>query len=198
MNRNFLLLIFLLVSNIVFAQKNDVYVKSIKAYQKNYISQHEVVKAADKKYFRFFPINKDLNIECRFEKLIDTVGIFMNTSANTLKDYFVYGRLHFTYDGKECHLNVYQSKSLMLLEKYKHYLFVPFTDLTSGEESYAAGRYLEYQIPDIQHNQLVVDFNKAYNPYCVYSTGYKCPIPPKENNLNIAIKAGEMNFGKGH
>ena len=51
---------------------------------------------------------------------------------------------------------------------------------------------------DILNNMLVIDFNKAYNPYCAYATGYNCPIPPRENNLPIAINAGEMNFGKSH
>jgi uncharacterized protein (DUF1684 family) len=50
----------------------------------------------------------------------------------------------------------------------------------------------------LKNNTLQLDFNKAYNPYCAYTTGYHCPIPPKENHLAVAIKAGEMNFGKGH
>ena len=86
----------------------------------------------------------------------------------------------------------------MQTEKYRNYLFVPFTDATTGDESYGSGRYLEFYIADIQNNTLQLDFNKAYNPYCAYAAGYKCPIPPRENNLPLAIKAGEKNFAKGH
>jgi len=193
----FSLLIALLISQTSFAQK-DFYAESIKAYQKKYVDEHEVVDKKDKKYFRFFPASKQYDVYCKFEKITDTVGFTMKTSANTLKHYFKYGRLNFSISGKEYQLFVYQSKDLMKTEKYKDYLFVPFTDLTTGDESYGSGRYIEFYIQDIKNNTLQLDFNKAYNPYCAYSPDYKCPIPPKENYLPVAIKAGEMNFGNPH
>ena len=183
---------------IAIAQKEDFYVKQIKAYQKNYVTTHEVVQAKDKKYFRFFPVSRAYDVPCIFEKIADTVGFTMTTSANTLQHYYQYGRLRFTISGTICYLYVYQSKELMQNEKYKDYLFVPFTDATTGEESYGSGRYLEFYKKDIQNNTLELDFNKAYNPYCAYAAGFKCPVPPKENRLTVAIKAGEMNFGKSH
>ena len=67
-------------------------------------------------------------------------------------------------------------------------MFLPFTDLTNGEETYEGGRYIELEIPD--KNYIVIDFNKAYNPYCAYNYIYSCPIPPEENDLKIEIKAG--------
>jgi uncharacterized protein (DUF1684 family) len=73
---------------------------------------------------------------------------------------------------------------------------VPFGDATSGFESYGGGRYLDFTISDIKNNFLPIDFNKAYNPYCAYTAGYSCPIPPKENLLNASISAGEKNYGK--
>lgn len=197
MRRSCSLFFTLLISQISFAQK-DFYAEAIKAYQKKYVDSHEVVKKNDKKYFRFFPVSKTYNVNCRFEKLSDTTGFTMKTSANTLKHYFRYGKLSFTIAGKEFRLFVYQSKDLMKTERYKDYLFVPFTDLTSGDQSYGSGRYLEFYIQDIKNNSLQLDFNKAYNPYCAYSPGYKCPIPPKENALPVAVKAGEMNFAKPH
>jgi uncharacterized protein len=190
-------LIILFISQASLAQA-DFYVKSIKAYQKKYVAEHEVVKGKDKKYFHFFPISSAYNVTCSFEKIIDTIGFTMKTSANTLKHYFKYGRLSFKMAGTDCRLFVYQSKELMQTEKYRNYLFIPFTDATTGDESYGSGRYIEFYIADIQNNILQLDFNKAYNPYCAYSAGYKCPIPPKENGLTVAVKAGEMNFGKAH
>ena len=180
------------------AQKKDVYTESIKAYQKMYVDSHEVVQGKDKKYFRFFPINNNYNVSAYFERIYDTVGFTMNTSAGTVKYYYKYGRLDFMIDGKESLLYVYQGKELMQTEQYKDYLFVPFTDATTGNESYGSGRYLEFYKKDIQGDNLQLDFNKAYNPYCTYATGFKCPVPPKENRLTVPIKAGEMNFGKAH
>jgi len=180
------------------AQKNNPYVTAIKAYQKNYAATHEVVKGKDKKYFRFFPVNKGLLADCSFEKITDTIGFVMKTSAATLQYYFKYGVLKFALRGVPCSLYVYQGKDLMNTEKYRDYLFVPFTDSTTGDESYGSGRYLEFYIPEIRNNHLMLDFNKAYNPYCAYATGYHCPIPPKENRLAVAVRAGEMVFGKKH
>ena len=191
------LFITLFISQRTLAQK-DFYSERIKAYQKNYVDSHEVVKRNEKKYFRFFPVNKQYNVTCRFEKIPDSTGFSMKTSAGTQKNYFKYGRLDFTISGTACHLFVYQSQDLMKTERYKDYLFVPFTDLTTGDESYGSGRYLEFYIQDIRNNTLELDFNKAYNPYCAYSAGYKCPIPPRENFLNVPIKAGEKNFAKPH
>ncbi len=163
-----------------------------------------MVQGKDKKYFRFFPINKVYKVTGYFERIFDTVGFTMNTSAGTVKYFYKYGRLDFMIDGKECLLYVYQGKDLMQSEQYKDYLFVPFTDATTGNESYGSGRYLEFYKKDIENNPqgpggtLQLDFNKAYNPYCAYANGYKCPIPPRENRLTVPIKAGEMNFGKAH
>jgi uncharacterized protein (DUF1684 family) len=198
MQRIFFISTGIFISSFVFAQKKDPYVEQIKAYQKNYVTSHEVVPKKDKKHFHFFPISNVYNVNCSFEKITDTVGFTMTTSAKTLKHYYKYGRLDFMIDGKEFLLFVYQGKDLMQVEKYKDYLFVPFTDATTGDESYGSGRYLEFYKNDIENNTLQLDFNKAYNPYCAYSPDYKCPIPPKENRLPIAIRAGEMNFGKGH
>lgn len=196
------LLLFLscfLFAGFAHAQKHDSYLKSIRAYQKNYVDTHEVVQhKKDKKFFRFFPINEAYNVPAFFERIIDTVGFTMNTSAGTTKYFYKYGRLDFMIGGKECLLYVYQGKDLMQTEQYRDYLFVPFTDATTGSESYGSGRYLEFYKHDIQGDSLQIDFNKAYNPNCAYATGYKCPVPPKENRLTVAINAGEMNFGKSH
>ena len=198
MQKVFLITLTFILCNNTFAQKKDLYVEYIKAYQKKYVATHEVVPKKDKKHFHFFPISSNYNVTCTFEKITDTVGFTMTTSAKTLKHYFKYGRLGFTIDGTQYHLFVYQSSDLMQTEQYRNYLFVPFTDATTGDESYGSGRYIEFYIADIQNNILHLDFNKAYNPYCAYSPNYKCPIPPKENFLPVAIKAGEMNFGKAH
>jgi uncharacterized protein (DUF1684 family) len=94
------------------------------------------------------------------------------------------------------HLFVYQLQFLLGKEDTKNDLFVGFTDLTSAADTYGGGRYIDCVIGDIHDGVMVLDFNKAYNPYCAYTTGYNCPIPPKENDLPVAILAGEKNYGK--
>ena len=77
-------------------------------------------------------------------------------------------------------------------EGYGKYLFVPFTDATSGTQSYGGGRYLDLELPE--GTMLEVDFNYAYNPYCAYTDGYSCPIPKPESRLPISILAGEKVY----
>lgn len=179
------------------AQKAD-YTDSIRKFQETYIKTHEVVKDGDRKYLRFFPVDKKYRVTATFKKTADSNGFSMKTSGSKIKQYFRYGVLSFRINNKACNLTVYQSRELWNHEQYKDYLFVPYTDLTTGEESYGGGKYLDFVISDIRNNTLIIDFNKAYNPYCAYTSGYNCPIPPRENNLPVAIRAGEMNYGKSH
>ncbi|MCE7055051.1 DUF1684 domain-containing protein [Algoriphagus sp. AGSA1] len=136
----------------------------------------------------FYPIDEKYRIIAKFEKLPSPSLFQMKTTANTLSDYDVYGIATFTLEDKEYRLTIYQSHRLRTQEKYKDYLFLPFTDQTNGKETYGGGRYMGLSIPD--NGTIELDFNKAYNPYCAYASNYACPIPPKENDLKIAIKAG--------
>jgi hypothetical protein len=92
-------------------------------------------------------------------------------------------------------LSVYQAE-ISLLEafpEYKDLLFIPFKDLTNGRESYGGGRYIDIKNP--AGKSAIIDFNLAYNPSCAYgSDKYSCPIPPKENFLQVKIKAGEKTY----
>ncbi len=198
MQRVFFLTLLFFISHVTRAQETNIYIDSLQSFRNNYVATHEVVKKKGEKYFRFFPINSEYYVSCRFEKIIDSTGFTMKTSDNGLQHYYKYGQLSFILLGKGCRLFVYQSPKLMKTEKYKDYLFVPFTDSTTGDETYGSGRYLDFYIPEIKNNTLYLDFNKAYNPYCAYATGFHCPFPPKENNLPVAVRAGEMNFGKKH
>lgn len=195
--RSVLFILLIASSFTAFSQKHS-YVDSMLLYQKEYVDTHEVVKGPDKKYFRFFPVAQKYRVMAGFERIIDTTGFKMPTSGKISKHFFRYGILKFKIDGRQVQLTVYQSQKLMTTEDYKDYLFIPFTDLTSGDKSYGGGRYIDILIGDIKNNTLLLDFNKAYNPYCAYTTGYNCPIPPRENDLPVAIKAGEMAFAREH
>ncbi|MFL5808726.1 MAG: DUF1684 domain-containing protein [Flavisolibacter sp.] len=192
------ILIFLIVALVLFnrGSSQTSYNDSIKIYLKDYVDKHEVVKGADKKQMHFFDVNKKYRVIAKFERKENGQWFQMSTSGKMKQIYRVYGVLSFKIADKAVHLNLYQSQSLIQSEQYKNYLFLPFTDATTGKETYDSGRYIDLQSSDIQNNQVVIDFNKAYNPYCAYVSGvYNCPIPPKENNLPVAIKAGEKKYG---
>ena len=121
----------------------------------------------------------------------------METSGTIKKTFRVYGMLRFMLNDTLVTLNVYQSQSQMNTDEFQNHLFLPFADLTSGDETYTAGRYIDLLIEDIVDNKVIIDFNKAYNPYCAYVSGkYNCPLPPRENELPVAIFAGEKTFTK--
>jgi hypothetical protein len=81
-------------------------------------------------------------------------------------------------------------------EGYEDFLFLPFNDYTNGNETYGGGRYLDLRIPD--GSTIILDFNKAYNPYCAYTDRYSCPVPPKENSITTYIYAGVQFKGEEH
>jgi len=195
--KDILTIILILVCSAASAQsKNQGYIDSLTDYRKNYIESHEVVKDNDRKFLSFYPVDPQYRISCKFEKIANGKWFSMLTSGKERQIYRKVGRLSFSIHDTVVHLYIYQSQSLMTNKMYKDYLFIPFTDLSSGIETYGGGRYLECFLDDIKNNRLLLDFNKAYNPYCAYSAGYNCPIPPKENDLPVAIRAGEKNYGK--
>jgi uncharacterized protein len=196
MQKIILIFIFIISSFFSFAQQN-AYADSLKSYINNYIQTHDVINGDDKKYFCFFPADELYCVKAKFKKIINGQWFQMETSGRIKKAFRVYGVAEFSIHDTALTLNIYQSQNLMQDTQYNDYLFLPFTDLTTGIESYHTGRYIDFTIKDIKNRELTIDFNKAYNPSCAYVSGkYNCPVPPKENNLPIAIKAGEMNFGK--
>ncbi len=181
------------------------YEETIQTYQqaldKEYKDPEESpLTKKDRKKFKglpFFPINEKYRVEARFERMVNAAPFQMKTTTDRLPTYEVFGLAHFTFEGKEYTLQLYQSHRLREMEKYKNHLFLPFTDQTNGNESYGGGRFLDLEIPD--GDTIVIDFNKAYNPYCAYNHIYSCPIPPAENDLPFKILAGVMyDGGKTH
>ena len=181
------------------SQAQNSYRDLLQKYLTDYVKKHEVVTGEDKQFLNFYPITEKYKVTAIFEKKPDSKWFSMETSGIIKKTFRVYGVLHFTINDTAVSLNIYQSQNLMNTDEYKNHLFLPFTDLSSGEETYAAGRYIDMSTADIINNKVVIDFNKAYNPYCAYVNGkYNCPIPPKENQLPVMIAAGEKMFTKSH
>ena len=103
-----------------------------------------------------------------------------------------FGRIHFTLDGQPVRL------SLFWIMGYGGGLFLPFRDRTSSHETYGGGRYLLDTIKHAdlgqQGDRLVIDFNYAYNPSCAYNARWHCPLAPVENQLPVAVRAGEKAY----
>lgn len=140
-----------------------------------------------------FPIDTTWVLNAVFKK--DKGKTFeMPTTTNRTPKYKRLGYLYFNRNNEEFRLAVYKNLGLKGA-KYKNYVFVPFVDANAPEITYGGGRYLDIEI-SIKDKAVKVDFNKAYNPYCVYSYRYSCPITPEENRINVKIDAGIMNPDK--
>src|SRR5687768_15649795 len=140
----------------------------------------------------YYPINLNYRLQAAFVKTENPTLFKMKTTTSRLPEYQKYGEVHFELDGNDWALEVYQSPEIMKRPGYEDYLFIPFTDETNGVDTYEVGRYIEFRIPT--SNQVILDFNKCYNPYCSYGSGYSCPIPPEANRLPLKIPAGEMKY----
>ena len=140
----------------------------------------------------FYPINEKLIVEARFVRTPEEKVFKMKTTGTRTPEYVKYGELHFKLDNREFKLNLYQNIDLIKKEGFADHLFLPFSDLTCGKESYIGGRYIDMRIP--KGETVLLDFNKAYNPYCAYNHKYSCPIVPLENDLPLEILAGVKKF----
>ncbi len=136
----------------------------------------------------FYPIDSTFIVLAQFKRTPNSEPFEMQTTTDRLPVYEKYGEAYFSINGKEFVLNIYQGHKTREMEAYKNHLFLPFTDETNGNETYGGGRFIDLLIPE--NDQLMIDFNQAYNPLCAYNHNYSCPIPPKENFLSIKIEAG--------
>ncbi|WP_396161137.1 DUF1684 domain-containing protein [Flavobacterium sp.] len=191
------ILLFLFCSTFVFAQKDLLASKKFQTeLNQSYAdSLKSPLTKEDLNHFKgldFFPIDEKYIVEATFVRTKKEKPFGMKTTTSRTPLYKKYGELHFSIDGKEFKLNVYQNVDLNKKSGYDDYLFLPFSDLTCGKESYIGGRYVDMRI---QKGTLwTIDFNKAYNPYCAYNYEYSCPIVPLENDLDIEILAGVKKF----
>lgn len=188
-----LLMIFLLCTNFVFSQNTKKetlnYQKELKkSYLNSETTPLKKEELKDFKGLKFYPYNEKFVVKATLEKLENQPVFKMPTSGTNNPDYKRYGILHFTINDEKFQLEVYQNIDLIKKKEYAKHLFLPFIDETSGNETYGAGRYLDIEIPE--GNEIVIDFNKAYHPYCAYTLGYSCPITPDVNFLKTKIIAG--------
>lgn len=139
---------------------------------------------------RYFPINKKYQVKAELEPIDKKKVFLLGTSDGKEQRYLEHAYAVFTLDGI--------TNRLLILEvmdngPQRGKLFLAFADKTSSADTYGAGRYLD--IEKVRGaSSIVLDFNLAYNPYCAYSDTFSCPLPPRENILEVAIRAGEKNY----
>jgi uncharacterized protein (DUF1684 family) len=140
----------------------------------------------------FYPASEKYFVTAKFVRTKKEKPFEMKTTGERTPMYVKYGEAHFTLEGKKLKLNIYRNIALSEKQEYKDYLFLPFSDLTCGKESYIGGKYIDFKIP--KGKTIVIDFNTSYNPYCAYNHKYSCPIVPLENDLDVEIRAGVKKF----
>ena len=142
----------------------------------------------------FFAPDTNFRVMARLNRTPEALPFLMPTTTERKARERVYGLAEFTVKGQRFELEIYQNMDLSEDEEYEEYLFLPFTDSTNGKETYEGGRYIDLAIPE--GDLLLIDFNKAYNPYCVYNKKYSCPIVPGVNHLQTMITAGVKAYKK--
>jgi len=140
----------------------------------------------------FFPVNMKYRVIAKLVRTPESKPFKMKTTTSRTSVNSKYGDLIFEIAGEEFKLEVYQDHALMKTEEYADYLFLPFLDKTNGEDSYGGGRYIGLRVPE--SDEIEIDFNKAYNPYCAYNANYSCPLVPRNNRLKTRIEAGVKAF----
>ena len=154
---------------------------------------HSPLRAAQRRAFtglRYYPEAPTLRLAVQPQPFEEAEFVEMQTSTGDMRPYRRWGRFAFTIGDQEAALTIYS-------DPYHGDFFLPFRDITNGEETYGAGRYLDNHRPGLQQVgelRFEVDFNYAYTPYCAYSPAYSCPLPPRENWVKVPIRAGEKDY----
>jgi uncharacterized protein (DUF1684 family) len=138
----------------------------------------------------YLPTDWSYRVAARFEPVDAARTLRLETTAGSTRDLPLRGVLRFELKGKQLSLDAFA-----LGERPSDY-FVIFKDLTNGQKTYGAGRFL--WVPGAVDGKTTLDFNQAWNPLCAYSNSFNCPIAPPENRLPIAIPVGEGNYSHGH
>ena len=195
-----LIIAILLLPALLWAQESSTsYVESIAEHRATYKAsflkdERSPLKEGDLEHLRFFDADEKYRVKCTFQLTPDEKPFDLPTYSGITKPYRKYGVLTFQLDGKEHSVAVYQSLKHIRHPIYKNHLFLPYRDLTNDETTYGGGRYIDMLISEVGAGEVYLDFNKSYHPWCHYSDGYNCPIPPAENHLDVEILAGEKMY----
>ena len=164
-------------------------------YKKDFLTDpRSPLKMEDLDNLKFFPPSAKAKVIAKFKLTPDEQEFEMATYSGLTRRYRKWGEASFFWGNTSARLSIYDNLSLASKPEYSDYLFLPFKDETNGVTTYGGGRYINMSKADTEDGEITIDFNKCYNPWCAYSDGFNCPIPPKENNLAFPVKAGEKNY----
>ena len=155
------------------------------------------LKTKDLKNFKgldFFEFDSTYVVDAKIQETPDSLPFKMKTTTDTPADFRKYGTLIFNLADEQYTLTAYENLDYLDAEGYENYLFLPFLDKTNGFETYGGGRYIDLFLNN--EDSITIDFNRSYNPQCVYNEDFSCPIVPRNNLLDIRIEAGVKNFVK--
>ncbi|MFP4624721.1 MAG: DUF1684 domain-containing protein [Gemmatimonadota bacterium] len=139
---------------------------------------------------RYYPVTEDYRFELELHEHADKATVRLETTGGDEREVVRWGEFRFTRAGREWVVQAYRT------EPGEARLFVPFRDETGATETYPVGRYLDLEprVHRTGEGRWILDFNEAYNPWCAYTDGYSCVIPPAENALDLPIPAGEKRY----
>ena len=152
------------------------------------------LRKEDLPYLDFYPPNKKGIVKAKFILTPQSENFELPTYSGVTRTYRKWGDAYFKWDQDSARLSVYENMKLAGNPEYLDYLFLPFTDETNDETTYGGGRYLDLSKKDTEDGMITIDFNRCYNPWCAFSAGYNCPIPPNENFLPFKVEAGEKKY----
>jgi uncharacterized protein (DUF1684 family) len=169
------------------------------AYKSEFLSdERSPLQEEDLKGLDFFPPDKHAVVKARLVLTPESQPFELPTYNGITKTYRKFGDAFFKWEKDSARLSIYVNVKLAADPQYADYLFLPFTDETTGFTTYGGGRYLDMSRKDAEDGWLTIDFNHCYNPWCAYSDGYNCPIPPAENDLPFKVEAGERKYTGPH
>lgn len=192
----YLIILFICISCSAYAQNHKAQIaKHREFYKADFIKEtRSPLKESDLEHLHFFEPDSNYRITAKVKLLKNEKTFKMPIYDGSSKEFIRYAKVMFILNDKPLELTLYRNIGLMVNPAYKNLLFLPFTDETNTTTTYGGGRYIDLDLTKIKNKKIEIDFNKAYNPYCAYSDGYRCPVPPEENNLIIEILAGEKLF----
>jgi uncharacterized protein len=174
------------------SQKPEDYLTTIsqqRAQKDEFLRQSpEIIRPDDRAKFlplSYFPVDESYAVPAQLQPSSDRIRMQVPTSTGKLRDMERVGFLQFSLKGQPLRLSALVDAGTNRIDR----LSVLFSDLTSGTETYQAGRYMD--LDATATGIYIVDFNLAYHPYCYYNPEYDCPYPPPENRLKLPIRAGE-------
>lgn len=158
-------------------------------------SPESPIPREEREFFRglsYFPPDPSYRFELDLHEHDNKETVEIEDTAGQIRQFLRWGEFRFEVNGVKCTLQAYSN------DPVREGLFIPFKDETNGLETYGAGRYIDlhYETDRTPEGKWILDFNKAYNPWCAYSMYYACPYVPPENHLKVPIRAGEKNYIK--